>query len=377
MATAKSAQRASASIEAKALKSALRDVVGVVESRNTIPILSHVVLRVASDTMTIAGTDLDILVERRVALTAASPITCAVDASTLARVADKLPADSVVELTAAAGKLVVTAGRARFTLATLPVDDFPVIATPPGLAAFEIDALLLNGALGRVAHAISTEEVRYYLNGVFLHLRGDGRSLRLAATDGHRLAEVSLPAPEGVAGMPDVIVPRKTARILSSLLDRHEGSVEVSINERAMRFKVGATTLISKAIDGRFPDHTRVIPTANDAVLRIDRAGLEQAVARVVTVSSDKTRAIKLTLSRDIVTLSVSSPEHGTGVEELPCDYRSADLSVGFNARYLLDTLAQLTAETVEAWFADAAAPSLWRDGEDSPALFVLMPMRV
>ena len=201
--------------------------------------------------------------------------------------------------------------------------------------------------------------------------------LKAAATDGHRLARVTVARPDGAGGMPDVIVPRKCVAELRKLLDEVDGSVELSLSPTKIRFGLGSAILTSKLIDGTFPDYSRVIPTANDKLLKIDPRSFEEGVDRVATIASEKTRAVKMALDKDRITLSVTSPENGTAAEEVSGDYAAAGFEIGFNARYLLDILGQIEGETVEVHLADAAAPTLIRENDKAAALYVLMPMRV
>ncbi len=272
----------------------------------------------------------------------------------------------------------VNAGRARFNLSTLPRDDFPVIAEGDLPTRFELPAATLRQIIDKTRFAISTEETRYYLNGIFLHVSDEAQPvLKAAATDGHRLARVTVPRPAGAEGMPDVIIPRKCVAELRKLLDELEGTVQISLSETKVRFGLGSAILTSKLIDGTFPDYSRVIPTANDKLLRIDPRSFEEGVDRVATIASEKTRAVKLALDRDRVTLSVTSPENGTAAEEVPGDYSADGLEIGFNARYLLDILGQIEGDICEVHLADAAAPTLLRENDKASALYVLMPMRV
>ena len=257
----------------------------------------------------------------------------------------------------------------------MPRDDFPVIAEGELPTRFELPAATLKQIVDKTRFAISTEETRYYLNGIFLHVADD--HLKAAATDGHRLARITLPKPDGADGMPDIIIPRKCIGELRKLLDEVDGSIEVSLSATKIRFVLGTAVLTSKLIDGTFPDYTRVIPTGNDKLLRIDARSLAQGVDRVATIASEKTRAVKMALDRDKVTLSVTSPENGTASEEVPGDYPATPLEIGFNARYLMDILGQIESDDVEVHLADAAAPTLIRENDKASALYVLMPMRV
>ncbi|PTQ13448.1 DNA polymerase III subunit beta [Sphingomonas oleivorans] len=368
-----------ATIERATLLKSLSHVQSVVERRNTIPILSNVLIEASADgRLKLMATDLDLQIVETVEAAVDTPGATTVSAHTLFDIARKLPEGSQVQLTAAEGKMLVVAGRARFNLATLPRDDFPVIAEGELPTKFELPSETLKQIIDKTRFAISTEETRYYLNGIFLHVSDDSQPvLKAAATDGHRLARVTVPRPDGAAGMPDVIVPRKCVGELRKLLDEVDGSVEVSLSSTKVRFGLGSAILTSKLIDGTFPDYSRVIPTANDKLLRIDPRSFEEGVDRVATIASEKTRAVKMALERDKITLSVTSPENGTAAEEVPGEYTAPNFEIGFNARYLLDILGQIEGDTVEVHLADAAAPTLIRENDTAPALYVLMPMRV
>ena len=365
-----------ATIERATLLKSLSHVQSVVERRNTIPILSNVLIEAREDgSIRLMATDLDLQVDESVPANVATPGATTVSAHTLFDIVRKLPDGSQVELNAADGKMQLSAGRARFNLSTLPRDDSPVIAEGELPTRFELPAATLRQIIDKTRFAISTEETRYYLMGIFLHLADD--QLKAAATDGHRLARVTVAKPDGADGMPDVIVPRKCVAELRKLLDELEGTVEVSMSPTKIRFGLGSAVLTSKLIDGTFPDYNRVIPTANDKLLKIDPKSFAQGVDRVSTIASEKTRAVKMMVDRDKVTLSVTSPEAGTATEEIAADYGSDGIEIGFNARYLLDILSEIDGDTVEVHLADAAAPTLLRENDKSDALYVLMPMRV
>src|SRR4028118_2067999 len=403
-----------ATIERATLLKSLGHVQSVVERRNTIPILSNVLIEAAEGGgLRLMATDLDLQIVETVEANVTQPGATTVSAHTLFDIARKLPEGSQVELNAAEGKMQVNAGRARFNLSTLPRDDFPVIAEGDLPTRFELPAATLRQIIDKTRFAISTEETRYYLNGIFLHVSDEAQPvLKAAATDGHRLARVTrappaggagprarpgrappgrraagtggrrlarvtVARPAGAEGMPDVIIPRKCVGELRKLLDEVDGTVQISLSETKIRFGLGNAILTSKLIDGTFPDYSRVIPTANDKLLRIDPRSFEEGVDRVATIASEKTRAVKMALDRDRITLSVTSPENGTAAEEVPGDYGSDSFEIGFNARYLLDILGQIKGDTVEVHLADAAAPTLLRENDKAPALYVLMPMRV
>jgi DNA polymerase-3 subunit beta len=321
------------------------------------------------------ATDLDLQVDESVPANVAQPGAITVSAHTFFDIVRKLPEGSQVELTAAEGKMQVVAGRSRFNLSTLPRDDFPVIAEGDLPTRFELPAATLRQIIEKTRFAISSEETRYYLMGIFFHVVDE--QLRAAATDGHRLARVTIARPDGAEEMPDVIVPRKAVNELYRLLEELEGTVEISLSATKIRFGLGSAVLTSKLIDGTFPDYNRVIPTGNDKLLKLDPKSFSAGVDRVSTIASEKTRAVKMSVDRDKVTLSVTSPENGVATEEVPADYGSDGLEIGFNAKYLLDILSEIDGDTVEVHLADAAAPTLLRENDKSNALYVLMPMRV
>lgn len=368
-----------ATIERATLLKSLSHVQSVVERRNTIPILSNVLLEASADgAIRLMATDLDLQIVESVAAAVDQAGATTVSAHTLFDIARKLPEGSQVELAASEGKMQINAGRARFNLATLPRDDFPVIAEGELPTRFELPAQTLRQIIDKTRFAISTEETRYYLNGIFWHVSDEAQPvLKAAATDGHRLARVTVPRPDGAEGMPDVIIPRKCVAELRKLLDEVDGSVEVSLSPTKIRFGLGTAVLTSKLIDGTFPDYSRVIPTGNDKLLKLDPRSFEEGVDRVATIATEKTRAVKMALERDKITLSVTSPENGTAAEEVPGEYASEGFEIGFNARYLLDILGQIEGDAVEVHLADAAAPTLIRENDKAPALYVLMPMRV
>ena len=368
-----------ATIERATLLKSLGHVQSVVERRNTIPILSNVLIEATAEgTLRLMATDLDLQIVELVPAAVEQPGATTVSAHTLFDIARKLPEGSQVELSAAEGKMRVIAGRAQFNLQTLPKDDFPMIAEGELPTKFELPAETLKQLIDKTRFAISTEETRYYLNGIFFHVQDEGTPvLKAAATDGHRLARVTIARPDGAEGMPDIIIPRKCVGELRKLLDEVDGSVDISLSGTKIRFGLGTAILTSKLIDGTFPDYNRVIPTANDKLLKLDPKSFMQGVDRVATIASEKTRAVKMTLDQNKITLSVTSPENGTAAEEVPGDYSSAGFEIGFNARYLMDILGQIDGDSVEVHLADAAAPTLIRENDKAPALYVLMPMRV
>jgi DNA polymerase-3 subunit beta len=353
----------------------------VVERRNTIPILANVLIEAAESDVSFRATDLDIEVVDKATAQVERAGSTTVAATTLHEIVRKLPDGALVSLTAdnAAGRLTVEAGRSNFSLATLPKEDFPVMATSEYTSNFSANASVLRRLFDKSKFAISTEETRYYLNGVYMHIAdGDGgKKLRCVATDGHRLARIDADMPEGAADMPGVIVPRKTVGELRKLLEDDEMMIAVSVSETKVRFATPQITLTSKVIDGTFPDYTRVIPQGNTRKLEVDAADFARAVDRVATVSSERSRAVKLQLEEDRLILSVNAPDSGAAEEELAVAYSDERLEIGFNAKYLLEIASQVDRENAVFMFNSSGDPTLMREGNDTSAVYVVMPMRV
>jgi len=368
-------------VERADLLKSLGHVHRVVERRNTIPILANVLMRADKSRLSFKATDLDLEVVETVAAEVGQPGVTTVPAHMFYDIVRKLPEGSQVILESTGDRAVLTirAGRSRFTLQTLPESDFPDLAPGDLPHRFTLAAADLKRLIDKTQFAISTEETRYYLNGIYLHTAGTGKALKLrgVATDGHRLAQVDLDAPAGADGMPGVIVPRKTVGEVQRLIDDTEGEVQVELSPTKIRFTIGDVVLTSKLIDGTFPDYNRVIPVNNDKTLVVEKAEFERAVDRVSTVSSERGRAVKLSLAGGKMTLSVTNPDSGSATEELEATYEADPLDIGFNSRYLLDIAAQLDGDTAVLKLADPGSPTLIEDKDGKGALYVLMPMRV
>ncbi len=368
-------------IERTALLKALGHVQSVVERRNTIPILSNVLLSAGRDSVSFAATDLDMEILDEAEATVNVPGQITAPAHTLYEIVRKLPEGADVELRYAGDdpRLSVSAGRSRFNLPVLPSGDFPVMSSEGLGTRFTMMKADLARLIDKTRFAISTEETRYYLNGLYLHTvveNGEAR-LRAVATDGHRLALAECPAPEGSAGGPGVIIPRKTIDQVRKLLDDGSGPVDVQISAAKVRFEFGRAALTSKVIDGSFPDYVRVIPKDNDKMLNADNGVLAAAVDRVATISAEKSRSVKLAVDAGKITLTVRNMEAGQAVEEIEVDYDNEPFEIGFNARYLLDVTGQITGEEAQFRFADPASPTLVLDPADPGVQYVLMPLRV
>lgn len=368
-------------LERSNLLKSLGHVHRVVERRNTIPILSNVLLTANAASLEMKATDLDLEMTEATAAKVERAGATTVPAHLLYEIVRKLPDGAEVMLKADEDgtSMSVISGRSSFRLQCLPQSDFPALTAGSFSHIFRLEAETLRKLIEKTQFAISTEETRYYLNGIYLHTHEASGKLKLrsVATDGHRLARAEVDAPAGSEGMPGIIIPRKTVSELQKLVDDPDVAVTTELSETKIRFTIGSVVLTSKLIDGTFPDYQRVIPTGNDKQLIIDRLSFAQAVDRVSTISSERGRAVKLSIAEGQVTLAVNNPDSGSATEELPADYSSEPMEIGFNARYLLDVAAQLTGTDAKFMLADAGSPTLIHDTNDEQALYVLMPMRV
>ncbi len=368
-------------VERSALLKSLGHVQSVVERRNTIPILSNVKMEAGDEALSLNATDMFLDVAESVAAEVTTSGVTTVPAHMLYEIVRKLPEGGQVEFDATGGgdRLILRCGRSLFTLSCLPIDDFPVMGSEEFPFTFHLAARDLRGLIDRTRFAISTEETRPYLNGIYLHAaEHDGVDvLRAVATDGHRLASVEVPLPGGATGMPGVIVPRKTVAEVRKLIDESTEDVHVALSESKIQFTINQAVLTSKLIDGTFPDYERVIPSGNDRQLDVDRKQFAEAVDRVSAISSERSRAVKMALDNGTLVLSASSPEHGSAEEELAVHYEGEKLEIGFNSRYLLDITQQIEGDSARFSLADAASPMILREAGDASAIYVLMPMRV
>ena len=360
----------------------LNHVHSVVERRNTIPILANVLLQAEGDALSLTTTDMDLEIVESTAAKAAQGGATTVPAHTLYDIVRKLPDGSSIELVSGAGDttLQVKAGKSTFRLGCLPTEDFPRMGSADKFAySFKLPAADLRTLIDRTRFAISNEETRYYLNGIYLHAtENEGVAvLRAVATDGHRLARFEMPLPEGARDMPGVIIPRKAINEIRKLIDEAGDSIEISLADNKLKFSFDHITLTTKLIDGTFPDYERVIPKNNDKVLEVNPALLGSAVDRVSTISSEKSRAVKLTLGGKTMTLSANSPDSGSASEEIEILFNAGPMEIGFNSAYLMDVTKQIEGDGCRMSLSDPASPTIIQDSSDASSLYVLMPMRV
>jgi len=368
------------SIDRAALLRSLSHVQSVVERRNTIPILSNVLLKAEDNVLTLSSTDMDLEINESVAANVMTAGATTAPAHTLHDIVRKMPdgTDVEIDLNAEGTQMTVSAGRSQFKLSCLPVADFPEISTGELPIEFSVPAGDLRALIDRTKFAMSTEETRYYLNGIYVHeADNEGvKVLRAVSTDGHRLARFEMPLPDGAAGMPGVIVPRKAVGELRKLIEDAADVIQITLSENKVRFSFDHVVMTSKLIDGTFPDYQRVIPQGNDKVVEVDPKIFTKAIDRVSTISDGKSRALKIALAGKQMTLSASSPEAGSATEEMEVNGDS-DIEIGFNAKYLLDITSQIEGEGCRLTLADSASPTIIQDNSDPSALYVLMPLRV
>lgn len=377
----------SITIDRNALVRAMAHLARVVERRNTIPILGNVRLSPGDRYLTLTATDLDIEARVDVDCEVQGSGDITVPAGTMNDIVRKIAEGAPVSLGwGGTGTTVsVRSGRARFSLQALPASDFPDLTVGDMTHRFTMPAATLLALIEATSFAVSTEETRYYLNGIYLHCPTDGENgslLRGVATDGHRLARFDAPAPEGASGMPGIIVPRKTvgeiARLAKDAMDKHgNGEIEVALSVAKIRVSAANVTLTSKLIDGTFPDYQRVIPSGNDKRATLAREAFARAADRVATISSERGRAVKLSFDEGKLRLSVTNPDAGSAEEEIEAEYDEAAIDIGFNSRYLADILAALEGDTVLVKLGDPGSPTLFQKSEADNLLIVLMPMRV
>lgn len=368
------------SIERAALLRSLNHVQSAVEKRNTIPILSNVLMKAEEGILSLSTTDMDMEINESVAAEVKEAGATTAPAATLFDIVKKLPDDASIELALndSGNQMTVKAGRSNFKLSCLPVADFPELSRGDMPTEFSLPANDLRALIDRTRFAMSTEETRYYLNGIYIHAaETDGvKVLRAVATDGHRLARFEMPLPEGAENMPGVILPRKAVAELRKLVEEAGDAIQIGLSESKVRFSFDHIVLTSKLIDGTFPDYQRVIPQGNDKIVEVNPKMFSSAIDRVSTISDGKSRAVKITFEGNTMTLSANSPEAGSATEDLEV-HGNDNMEIGFNARYLMDITSQIEGDNCRLTLADAASPTIIQDAGDMSSLYVLMPLRV
>ena len=365
-------------IDRNALLKPLGHIYSVVERRNTIPILSNVLIETHSSKVSFTATDMDMDIVEEVGCIVSRQGKVTLAAHTLHDIVKKLPDGSEIKINLNELNVEVSAGKSKFILPTLPVDDYPIMTNIEKGHEFRLQSIDLANLIDNTKFAISLEETRYYLNGIFLHVPNSNLDkLRAVATDGHRLAQAEIPLPEGASEMPGIILPRKAVGEIRKLTEGTDGKIKIVISNSKAQFIFPNTTLTTKLIDGSFPDYQRVIPKENLNKLVVSNLEFSKAIDRVSTVSIEKSRAVKLSLSNKLLSLNVNSHDLGNASEDLEIDYNYDNLEIGFNSKYLLDIASQIKGKEIEILLSDSSSPALITDPDQDGVIFVLMPMRV
>ena len=363
-------------IQREALLKPLQLVAGVVERRQTLPVLSNVLLVVEGQQLSLTGTDLEVELVGRVTLEdSAEPGEITVPARKLMDICKSLPSDALIDIRVDEQKLVVKAGRSRFTLSTLPANDFPTVEEGPGSLTFNLVQSKLRRLIDRTSFAMAQQDVRYYLNGMLIEVQTG--VLRAVATDGHRLAMCAMQAGIENTEKHQVIVPRKGILELARLLTEQDGEVAVVLGSNHIRATTGEFTFTSKLVDGKFPDYERVLPRGGDKLVVGDRQALREAFSRTAILSNEKYRGIRLQLESGLLKIQANNPEQEEAEEEVVVDYNGGSLEIGFNVSYLLDVLSVMTTEQVRLILSDSNSSALVQEADNDDSSYVVMPMRL
>jgi len=363
-------------IQREALLKPLQLVAGVVERRQTLPVLSNVLLVVQGQQLSLTGTDLEVELVGRVQLEEpAEPGEITVPARKLMDICKSLPNDALIDIKVDEQKLLVKAGRSRFTLSTLPANDFPTAEEGPGSLTCNLEQSKLRRLIERTSFAMAQQDVRYYLNGMLLEVSRN--TLRAVSTDGHRLALCSMTAPIEQDDRHQVIVPRKGILELARLLTDPEGMVSIVLGQHHIRATTGEFTFTSKLVDGKFPDYERVLPKGGDKLVVGERQALREAFSRTAILSNEKYRGIRLQLAAGQLKIQANNPEQEEAEEEISVDYKGSALEIGFNVSYLLDVLGVMTTEQVRLILSDSNSSALLQEAGNDDSSYVVMPMRL
>ena len=370
-----------AKINKKSLVQTLSHLHSVVEKRNTIPILANVLIEARDKNLILAATDMEISELQSIYCEVLQEGAITTPAHILYDIIRKLPDEAMIELESTEGKkLEIKTDDISFSLMCLPPNDFPDIHSGEYPEGFDIDTNSLRRLIDKTIFSVSTEETRYYLNGIYLHsIKESGKEevLRAVATDGHRLSRLSAPLPKNANNLNGVIIPRKTVTEIKKIIDNQDGTVRVQIAKNKIKFIIDNVIITSKLLDGAFPDYERVIPENNTKELTVDKQEFISAVDRVSTLSSDRTKAIKFKLVKKTLEITAENPDQGSAKENINVHYDGEDLEIGFNSKYLIDIARQITGANIKFMLSDKLSPTLLLDEEDGLALYLLMPMHI
>ena len=366
------------------LLKALSHIHGIVEVRHTLPILSNIIIEARDNEISLSSTNLDIFCTDKINADVAIPGDISVSAITFFEIVKRLPqgSDVLMQMKQNDNEIALKCGRSKFKLSTIKTDDFPIISDNDLPTSFVISAEELKRLIDKTKFAVSNEETRYYLNGIFFHKaeRNSIQFLRSVATDGHRLAQYDIPLPQGAEEMTGIILPKKTVLELRKVLDDANGDVSISLNENKIKFNFNNLKIISKVIDGTFPDYTKVIPQNNDKIFKTNNHELKNAIDRVSAVAINeetKSKAIKFSIVDNKLFLSAESSSKGSANEEIDISYSGEKVDIGFNSRYVVDICNEIDGEEISINLFDSISPAIILDKADENLFFVLMPMRI
>ena len=367
-------------VEKSSLFKSLSHVQSIVEKKNTLPILSNILIEAQNNSLVLSATDMDISITEKINCNVIEEGSTTVTAHTLYDIIRKLPESSEIEIISNDGKIMsLRAGKSKFSLSCLLKDDFPIIEIGDLENEISIDSLKLFKLIDKTRFAVSNEETRYFLNGIYFHKIENNNDIYLSfvATDGHRLAKFDCAYNNTLKNIPGVIIPKKTVNELHKLLSDFDGLVKINLSSNKIVFFVGESILISKLIDGNFPDYKRVIPKENKNTLKVDRNSFSLAVDRVSTITTDKLPVIKLKIMNNMVNLTSVNNENGTATEDINVNYSGEEMEIGFNSKYILEMINNLEDETIILDFKDSASPVIAKEESNPDLIYVLMPMRV
>jgi len=353
---------------------------GIVEKKTTLPILSNILIEAKDSKIRITATDLDIIYSEKTVLQELKKEgSTTTSASILYDILRKLEPNAKVELSLqSTNKLKLFSGNSKFNLLCISPDSFPLSDEDIKQKSFEVSSQKMLKLLNKTKTSISNDETRHYLNGIYLHKTNKENKtfLSAVATDSHRLSFSNLEINSNT-NFESIILPKKTIFQLISLLEQSTDDVKISNNKSKIKFEIDSGILISKVIDGRFPDYSKVVPVNNDKILQIKLNEFKNSIERVITVSSDRKEGLKMNISKDLLQLSVNSPNGGESIENINAKFNSDDMSVSFNSRYLIDIASQIENDSIIIIFKDAGSPVLIEDLSDKNSFHVIMPMKI
>ena len=352
----------------------------IVNKKNTLPILSNILIEAEQNSLTLSSTDMDISIKETINCNIVEPGSTTLNAQIMFDIIKKLPDTSEVEFISNNSKiLTIRSNVSKFSLSCLPKDDFPIIETNTTGKRLLVKSQTIFNLISKTKFAISNEETRYFLNGIYFNVSSKDKSstLTFVGTDGHRLATSSSSTNQFSSDIQGVIIPKKTINELSKLLSENSNDIEIDISSNKIIFYIDNLILISKLIDGNFPDYTRVIPNNNNNHLKVNRSHLLSAVDRVSTIANEKSPSIKFKLFKNLVNLSTINNENSTATEDIETNYDGDEIEIGFNSRYIMDILDCLEGEEIKISFNDNSTPIIVQEKSGSETIYVLMPMRV